>query len=99
MTDKPETVTDGHGMPDVIYGWCCFGLGETAHYGPSPVKGNVRHTKYLRAEPVEALLKQARNALEDATPFIGWMPADPDALRKAMDEAITAIDEFLGEDK
>ena len=84
-------------MPDVIWAGvrtCCY----SDVYFPfehKSLEDDTKATKYLRAEPVEALLKQALTALKtcgelrSATDSMLWYDAD------LTDAAITAIDKFL----
>jgi hypothetical protein len=78
---------------------------DVAWFGFNPGWNSLDHkidgydTKYLRAEPVEALLKQARDALEDVSKHDAVISAMGTTIYKKLGSARVAIDQFLGETK
>lgn len=112
MTEKP--------MPDVIWATVTPGVKTTSGYWSvidkiNPNRSNKQpRIKFIRAEPVEALLKQARDALSDIAVYgCGMFSQSPhmnmpeaDFLQMRLREyertaynAMTAIDKLLGETK
>ena len=87
MTNKPEPVTDRHDMPDVIYAGAHHKITNSGMWSGHKDTFPSGETEYLLAEPVKALLRQARGKL-NASNYMG-----------VHDETIAAIDKFLGEKK